>query len=122
MRGRCGRVIIEEYVGPTLTQLSHVPWLERADYARQLLEMAQEFSYSEFRLYLTDVSLDNFAVDAEGKVRIIDAENIVMVDPSLLDLGKVFLIVYFSFFSFFSPCINYADFTVKRNFIMMIFN
>lgn len=51
--------------------------------------MAQEFSYSEFRLYLTDVSLDNFAVDAEGKVKIIDAENIVMVDPSVLNLGKV---------------------------------
>lgn len=86
LRGTCGRVIVEDYVGPTLSQLSHVPWLERADYARQLLEMAQEFSYSEFRLYLTDVSLDNFAVDAEGKVKIIDAENIVMVDPSVLNL------------------------------------
>lgn len=85
----CGRVIIEDYVGPTLSQLRHIPWLERADFARQLLELAQEFSYSEFRLYLTDVSLDNFAVDAEGRVKVIDAENIVMVDSSVPDLGKL---------------------------------
>ena len=84
----CGRVIVEDYVGPTLSHLSHVPWLERADYARQLLEMAQEFSSAEFRLYLTDVSLDNFAVDKKGKVKIVDAENIVLVDPSVRNLGK----------------------------------
>ena len=82
-------------MGPTLSQLSHVSWLKRADYARQLLEMAQEFSYSEFRLYLTDVSLDNFAVDAEGKVKVIDAENIVLVDSSVRDLGKFHFLVMF---------------------------
>lgn len=86
LRGMCGRVIVEDYVGPTLSQLSHVSWLERADYARQLLEMAQEFSNAEFRLYLTDVSLDNFAVNTKGKVKIIDAENIVLVDPSVRGL------------------------------------
>ncbi|KAG0714535.1 Deleted in autism protein 1 [Chionoecetes opilio] len=86
LRGMCGRVIVEDYVGPTLSQLSHVSWLQRADYARQLLEMAQEFSSSEFRLYLTDVSLDNFAVDSEGRVKVIDAENIVLLDPSVRGL------------------------------------
>ncbi|XP_053635768.1 divergent protein kinase domain 2A isoform X1 [Cherax quadricarinatus] len=83
LHGMCGRVMVENYVGPTLTQLSQVPWIVRADYAHQLLELAQDFSEGEFRLYLTDVSLDNFAVDSKGKVKIIDAENIVMVDPSI---------------------------------------
>ncbi|XP_042242164.1 divergent protein kinase domain 2A-like isoform X2 [Homarus americanus] len=83
LRGMCGRVIVEDYVGPTLTQLSQVPWIVRADYARQLLEMAQDFSDAEFRLYLTDVSLDNFAVSHHGEVKVIDAENIVLVDPSI---------------------------------------
>lgn len=84
----CGRTIVEEYVGPSLTQLGESPWLSRADYARQLLEMAQDFTNGEFRLYLTDVSLDNFAVDPHGKVKIIDAENIVIVDPTTDGLGK----------------------------------
>lgn len=70
--------------------------------------MAQEFSYSEFRLYLTDVSLDNFAVDAEGKVKIIDAENIVMVDPSVLNLGKV-TFQSFIFFNFYCITIRSAS-------------
>ncbi|XP_071551052.1 divergent protein kinase domain 2A [Panulirus ornatus] len=82
LRGMCGRMIVEDYVGPTLTQMSKVPWIIRADYARQLLELAQDLSDGEFRLYMTDVSLDNFAVDSNGKVKMIDAENIVVVDPS----------------------------------------
>ncbi|XP_045601998.1 divergent protein kinase domain 2A [Procambarus clarkii] len=83
LHGMCGRVMVESYVGPTLTQLSQVPWIVRADYAHQLLELAQDFTDGDVRLYLTDVSLDNFAVDSNGKVKIIDAENIVMVDPSI---------------------------------------
>ncbi|KAK7082337.1 hypothetical protein SK128_004051 [Halocaridina rubra] len=80
IHGTCGRIIVEEYVGPTLTHLAGEPWHIRADYARQLLEMAGELSDGEFRLYLTDVSMDNFAVDEQGRVKIIDAENLVIVD------------------------------------------
>lgn len=117
----CGRVIIEDFIGPTLSQLSHVPWLERADYARQLLEMAQEFSYSEFRLYLTDVSLDNFAVDSEGRVKIIDAENIVIVDPSGLDLGKfLFSFILFNYLFIYLYCIIYT-WLIDKGFIIVNF-
>lgn len=84
--GTCGRIIIEEYVGPTLTQLGDEPWVIRADYARQLLEMAQQLSEGEFHLYMTDVSLDNFAVDKDRRVQMIDAENLVMVDSTLKEL------------------------------------
>ncbi|XP_042864550.1 divergent protein kinase domain 2A-like [Penaeus japonicus] len=84
--GTCGRVIVEDYVGPTLTQQADEPWIVRADYSRQLLEMAQQFSSGTFVLYLTDVSLDNFAVSDDGSVKVIDAENIVIVDTSLKGL------------------------------------
>lgn len=50
--------------------------------------MAQQFSSGTFVLYLTDVSLDNFAVSDDGSVKVIDAENIVIVDTSLKGLGK----------------------------------
>lgn len=80
--GTCGRVIVEDYVGLTLTEQGDEPWIVRADYARQLLEMAQQFSSGTFALYLTDVSLDNFAVGDDGSVKVIDAENIVIVDTT----------------------------------------
>ncbi|XP_064087734.1 divergent protein kinase domain 2A-like [Macrobrachium nipponense] len=84
--GTCGRMLIEEYVGPTLTQLGATSWIRRADYARQLLEMARELSDGEFHLYMTDVSLDNFAVDSSGKVKMIDAEDLIIVDSAVNDL------------------------------------
>nr|XP_027228831.1 deleted in autism protein 1 homolog [Penaeus vannamei] len=86
--GTCGRVIVEDYVGPTLTEQGDEPWIVRADYARQLLEMAQQFSSGTFALYLTDVSLDNFAVGDDGSVKVIDAENIVIVDTTSRGLSK----------------------------------
>lgn len=50
--------------------------------------MAQQFSSGTFVLYLTDVSLDNFAVGDDGSVKVIDAENIVIVDTSSAGLSK----------------------------------
>lgn len=79
---------MEDYVGSTLTQLSQVPWIVRADFARQLIEMAKEMTDGSIRLYLTDVSFDNFAVDNQGIVKIVDAENIVMVDSLTKGIGK----------------------------------
>ncbi|XP_076046562.1 divergent protein kinase domain 2A isoform X2 [Oratosquilla oratoria] len=78
--GTCGRIIAEEYVGVTLAHLITAQWIIRARYALQLLTMARDFSQGRFRLYMTDVSTDNFAVDASGNVKIIDVENILMVD------------------------------------------
>ncbi|CAL4159859.1 unnamed protein product, partial [Meganyctiphanes norvegica] len=78
--GSCGRLISEEYIGPTLSDLSFDPWMKRAEYARQLLNIVEELTKENIHLYLTDVSTDNFAVDKSGTLKIIDAENIVLVD------------------------------------------
>ena len=39
-------------------------------------------------MYMTDVSLDNFAVDSSGRVKMIDAENLVIVDSTTSNLGE----------------------------------
>ena len=51
--------------------------------------MAELFSDppTSFALYWTDLSYENFAVDSQGKVRIVDAENIIVVDKWKLKLG-----------------------------------
>ena len=47
MIGACGRVIAEEFAGPTLSELIDEPWLRRAELARQLIQMAKKFSNSK---------------------------------------------------------------------------
>ncbi|EFX71406.1 hypothetical protein DAPPUDRAFT_327242 [Daphnia pulex] len=81
--GACGRVVVEEYVGPNLAQwLPQASWKERINAALQLLIIADKFTNgaADFRLYLTDLSLFNTAVGSDGTLKIVDGENIVMVD------------------------------------------
>lgn len=59
----------------------------RAHLARQLLEMANRFgdNPSNFVLYITDPSPDNFAVNEEtNTLKMIDLENIIVVDKGQL--------------------------------------
>ncbi|CAN7996324.1 unnamed protein product [Ixodes hexagonus] len=80
--GSCGRVVVESYEGRPLSHFESSDWLVRAHLANQLLGLAQLLTENptEFALYLTDVSMDNFAVDATGRVTVIDVENVVVVD------------------------------------------
>nr|XP_042907690.1 divergent protein kinase domain 2A [Parasteatoda tepidariorum] len=80
--GSCGRIIVEEYVGRTLTYFEDAPWKQRIDISYQLLLIAQMLTenFSNFALYMTDVNMDNFAVRSDGTVLLIDVEGIVVVD------------------------------------------
>jgi hypothetical protein len=72
-----------EYVGRSLIQFIHEPFKTRAHLAKQLLEMANLFGEnpSNFILYITDPSPDNFAVDENtNTLKMIDLENIIVVD------------------------------------------
>lgn len=60
----------------------------RARLALQLLRIADAMTKSQIRIYLTDPSADNFAVDREGTVRIIDVENVVLVDSQQKGIGN----------------------------------
>ena len=55
--------------------------------------MAEMFTFptSSYAIYWTDVTYDNFAVDKNGKVRIIDAENLLVVDKWRLRMGEDFV-------------------------------
>jgi hypothetical protein len=56
----------------------------------QLLIIADKFTNgaADFRLYLTDLSLFNTAVGSDGTLKIVDGENIVMVDLEKIRKGN----------------------------------
>jgi hypothetical protein len=58
--------------------------------AFELLKLAQELTHNDedFALYITDPSWENFGVDASGKVRILDAENIIVVDKIAIQASE----------------------------------
>ena len=64
--------------------------------ALQLLLMAEQLTVGKlgFRMYLTDWSLYNVAVDAEERLKIVDGENIIVVDLKKIEKGDVLSIQY----------------------------
>ena len=42
---------------------------------------------SDFNLYMTDVTADNLAVDVDGRVHLVDVEDVVIVDRRQLEKG-----------------------------------
>uniref|UniRef100_H2V8S5 Divergent protein kinase domain 2Ab n=2 Tax=Takifugu rubripes TaxID=31033 RepID=H2V8S5_TAKRU len=89
--GACGRVVAVNYVGEELWSFYNAPWEKRVDLARQLMDIAEQLTNNdfEFALYLLDVSFDNFAVGPrDGKVIIVDAENVLVADKRLIKQNK----------------------------------
>ncbi|UYV80212.1 C3orf58 [Cordylochernes scorpioides] len=80
--GTCGRVLVEEYIGPSLSSVMDADWPTRLQVSYQLLQLAFLFTHNHlnFSLYLTDVSLDNFALSPDGSVFLIDAESLLFAD------------------------------------------
>jgi len=81
--GACGRFVVEEYVGPSLSDwLPSASSMDKIDAALQLLLMAELLTVgkSEFAMYWTDWSLFNIAVDQQHRLKIVDTENIIVVD------------------------------------------
>ncbi|NWS45341.1 DIA1 protein, partial [Probosciger aterrimus] len=76
---------------PELWSYFNAPWEKRVDLAWQLMEIAEQLTNNdfEFALYLLDVSFDNFAVGPrDGKVIIVDAENVLVADKRLIRQNK----------------------------------
>ena len=57
--------------------------------AKQIFEMAELFTSNkeDYALYWTDVDYDNYGVRDDGKVVIVDAENILVVDKQQVRAG-----------------------------------
>jgi len=82
--GSCGRLAVFEYVGPTLAEYHSAKWGTRAGLAYKLMVMARHLTSNKLGLgiYPTDWSADNIAVDEEGRVVIVDAENVIVVNQT----------------------------------------
>lgn len=80
--GACGRLVVVEYVGPSLSIALAWSLRERVKVSIKLIQMARQFTRTEdhIALYLSDVVMSNFAVDKAGNVKLIDCENVLMVD------------------------------------------
>ena len=66
-----------EYIGPTISSHYSSSWTLRAYLALQLLQLAKRFTNtlkSGLVLYPTDWSADNFAVDGDNHVYLVDLE------------------------------------------------
>lgn len=84
-------MVAVNYVGEELWSYFNAPWEKRVDLAWQLMEIAEQLTNNdfEFALYLLDVSFDNFAVGPrDGKVIIVDAENVLVADKRLIRQSK----------------------------------
>lgn len=64
---------------------------DQAGIAYELLKIADHLTNNDedFALYLTDLNWSNFGIDASGKVRILDAENIIVVDKLAILASKM---------------------------------
>lgn len=98
--GACGRIVAEEYVGRRLTTFYNEDFRVRALISHQLLKIAFQLTEaSNFTLYLADVSADNFAVneDENYAVKVVDLENVIIVDKSQFTHGEALLFCTFRF-------------------------
>uniref|UniRef100_A0A1B6LT47 FAM69 protein-kinase domain-containing protein n=1 Tax=Graphocephala atropunctata TaxID=36148 RepID=A0A1B6LT47_9HEMI len=81
--GGCGDFTVWQYCGDTLTWVvPELDWMARSFIAKQLLQFAfnATFRHPRFSFYFTDMSPDNFAVSPEDEVRLVDLENVIVVD------------------------------------------
>ena len=88
--GSCGRFAVFENKGQPLTGFMGAPFQKRARLSLQLLQMAQKFTKNPLgiALYLTDWTADNFAVDDFGALSLVDAENVILVNQTLVKAVK----------------------------------
>ena len=84
--GACGRWSIFEYVGQSLTNYLSKTYVTKARLALQVLQLAFRMMHNDPILYLTDWSLDNFAVSKVLELKLIDLENIVLVNRSMIKI------------------------------------
>jgi hypothetical protein len=88
--GSCGRFAVMEDAGRPLTAFFTRPWNTRARLALQVLQMADKFTQNptNLGLYLTDWLPENFAVSDDLQVKLVDLENIILVNQTRIKAVK----------------------------------
>ncbi|XP_060572616.1 divergent protein kinase domain 2A-like [Ruditapes philippinarum] len=89
--GACGRYVAVGNGGKPLSEFYNANWSARADIAYKLVKIADVLTNNkaDFALYLTDVTDDNFAVNDDGKVTLIDLEDVLVVDKLAVKSAKL---------------------------------
>lgn len=85
--------------------LPQASWKQKLNAALEMLKIAVQFTkgFSGFRLYATDLSLYNIAVGSDDSLKIIDGENIIVVDLQKVLQGIFFILFYFFVFQLKTP-------------------
>lgn len=93
--GACGRLVVEEYAGLPLSDFYHKSWITRGLIASSLLEACYKFTFKDpnFAYYLTDISIDNIAVQ-NNRAIFIDLENIIIVEKNPSKNGDTLKIIF----------------------------
>lgn len=88
--GACGRLVMMEYVGPRLSDYNKEPWIRRAKIASSLLKAANMFTvgHPHFTFYLSEVTQDNVAVDANDTAKFVNLRKMIVVDKSITTKSK----------------------------------
>ncbi|XP_078600475.1 divergent protein kinase domain 2A-like [Branchiostoma floridae x Branchiostoma japonicum] len=75
-------MIVVEHAGRTLDTFMDSSWEVRADIALQLLQLVDTLREKDpdWVLFFLDVSFQNFAVDSRGWVRLIDLDDVMVID------------------------------------------
>lgn len=82
MYGSCGRAVVVEDAGLPLDLFLSETWIERAKLALEVIKIAKRLTSNQehWGLYLKEVSMDNFAVSTNRTVKLVDAEQVLVVD------------------------------------------
>lgn len=108
-------MVAVNYVGEELWSYFNAPWEKRVDLAWQLMEIAEQLTNNdfEFALYLLDVSFDNFAVGPrDGKVIIVDAENVLVADKRLIRQSKYITSFYVKIMVTYEATFSFSSFAL----------
>ncbi len=84
-------MVAVNYVGEELWSFYNAPWEKEWTWPSSWWTIAEQLTNNDFdfALYLLDVSFDNFAVGPrDGKVIVVDAENIIVADKRLIKQSK----------------------------------
>ena len=80
--GGCGRLAVFTHGGKSLASFIHSSWNIRVKLALQLLQISMNLSSNSIGLaiYPTDWAAHNWAVDYNGTIKLVDLENIILVN------------------------------------------
>ncbi|XP_072021218.1 divergent protein kinase domain 2A-like [Amphiura filiformis] len=80
--GECGRMVVVEPGGTSLEHYLKESWQVRVDLALQILQMVEDFltASPSWMLFFVDYRFDNLCVSEDGKIQLIDMEDVVIID------------------------------------------